>query len=83
MSYVVTKLSPGIAYRHGHWPWVQFINIDVGQADHDCPRRGGGGGQESITFGRPYDLNPLQGRSPDDFDGGLPHHLPYGTTKRF
>ena len=29
------------------------------------------------------DLNPLQGRSPDDFDGGLPHHLPYGTTKRF
>ena len=42
MSYVVTKLSPGMAYRHGHWPWVHFINIDVGQADHDCPRRGEG-----------------------------------------
>lgn len=48
MSYVGTKLLPGIAYRHGHWPWVQFINIDTGQADHDCPRRGGGDKNQSL-----------------------------------
>ena len=48
MSYVGTKLLPGIAYKHGHWPWVQFINIDTGQADHDCPRRGGGDKNQSL-----------------------------------